>query len=137
MNNVFPDMSNVFKSMAQRMVRETGKGSVVWCRICGRSQPTDPAVCLAEGWPKCHNATMSIDPPHEWGTHYFRPEEACQSCGVTNAGASPLPTLLYRYVAKNQATSEVVEPLCGPCIRGDTTQRFIGPPWKHDGGPRL
>jgi hypothetical protein len=35
----------------------------VWCRKCGRSEPVDPAHCLAHGWPKCCGATMTIDQP--------------------------------------------------------------------------
>jgi hypothetical protein len=35
----------------------------VWCRTCGRSEQIDPAACLAHGWPKCCNATMTIDQP--------------------------------------------------------------------------
>lgn len=37
----------------------------VWCRTCGREQSVNGAECLRSGWPKCHGATMSIDPPSE------------------------------------------------------------------------
>lgn len=37
----------------------------VWCRKCGRSKKVDSAFCLRDGWPKCCNATMTIDAPEE------------------------------------------------------------------------
>jgi hypothetical protein len=34
----------------------------VWCVKCGTFKDIEPARCLREGWPKCHGATMSIEP---------------------------------------------------------------------------
>ncbi|MEO7467386.1 MAG: hypothetical protein ABIV36_10255 [Sphingobium limneticum] len=38
---------------------------MVWCRSCGRSARVDPAGALRHGWPRCCNATMTIDAPEE------------------------------------------------------------------------
>ena len=35
----------------------------VWCLECGATREVDPAHCLAHGWPRCCNRTMSIDSP--------------------------------------------------------------------------
>lgn len=40
-----------------------GNPDRVWCRTCGRSEKVDAALCLRHGWPKCCEATMTIDNP--------------------------------------------------------------------------
>ena len=35
----------------------------VWCLECGATREVDPAHCVAHGWPRCCNRTMSIDSP--------------------------------------------------------------------------
>jgi hypothetical protein len=37
----------------------------VWCTKCGRTQRTDAAHNLRNGWPKCCGYTMTIDSPDE------------------------------------------------------------------------
>lgn len=37
----------------------------VWCKTCGRSEKTDSADCLRNGWPECCGYTMTIDSPEE------------------------------------------------------------------------
>ncbi len=37
----------------------------VWCSRCNAFKDIDAAKCLAEGWPRCHGATMTIDSPAE------------------------------------------------------------------------
>ena len=37
----------------------------VWCRACGRSTRVDPVGALRHGWPRCCDATMTIDAPEE------------------------------------------------------------------------
>ncbi len=37
----------------------------VWCRSCGRTERVENG--LRDGWPKCCGATMTVDPPEEWG----------------------------------------------------------------------
>ncbi len=37
----------------------------VWCRSCGRSTRVDPVGALRHGWPRCCDATMTIDAPAE------------------------------------------------------------------------
>ncbi|EQB15735.1 hypothetical protein RLDS_10695 [Sphingobium lactosutens DS20] len=37
----------------------------VWCRSCGRSTRVDPVGALRHGWPRCCDATMTIDAPGE------------------------------------------------------------------------
>ena len=34
----------------------------VWCVKCGAFKDVEPAIALRQGWPKCHGATMSIEP---------------------------------------------------------------------------
>jgi hypothetical protein len=41
------------------------KRGIVWCVKCGRSQSVNAAGCLAKGWPKCCDQTMTIDSPEE------------------------------------------------------------------------
>jgi hypothetical protein len=53
------DIQNLHANIA----RDAGLPNVVWCRECGRSQGVDPGYCLAHGWPKCCEATMTIDLP--------------------------------------------------------------------------
>ena len=33
---------------------------VVICARCGRRRKVDAAACLRDGWPKCHETTMSL-----------------------------------------------------------------------------
>ena len=37
----------------------------VWCRACGASHQVNAAECLRNGWPRCCDATMTIDSPEE------------------------------------------------------------------------
>ena len=37
----------------------------VWCRSCGSTRRVDSERAMASGWPKCCNATMTIDSPEE------------------------------------------------------------------------
>jgi hypothetical protein len=37
----------------------------VWRIRCNAFKDIDPAKCLAEGWPRCHGTTMTIDSPAE------------------------------------------------------------------------
>ena len=37
----------------------------VWCLKCGRTMKVDSAKCFRSGWPKCCDATMTIDNPEE------------------------------------------------------------------------
>lgn len=37
----------------------------VWCTRCDKWKDVDPDKCLAEGWPRCHGATMTIDSPED------------------------------------------------------------------------
>ena len=37
----------------------------VWCLTCGRTERINAAHCLAHGWPKCCDHTMTIDSPEE------------------------------------------------------------------------
>lgn len=37
----------------------------VWCIKCGNSLAVDSVECLRSGWPKCCDATMTIDSPEE------------------------------------------------------------------------
>ena len=53
---------NFYEDLAARI----GDPQRVWCRICVRSELVDPAECLANGWPKCHGQTMTIDEPETW-----------------------------------------------------------------------
>lgn len=43
------------------------KKGVVYCHVCMREQKVNPAHCLAHGWPKCCQTTMSLDPPKRSG----------------------------------------------------------------------
>lgn len=38
---------------------------MVYCHQCGNSKKVGSAHCFKYGWPKCCNATMSIDSPEE------------------------------------------------------------------------
>ncbi len=54
------------------------KRGQVWCRTCGFTMSVDSGLCLANGWPKCHGQTMTIDAPEERGTLNPKQEGAVQ-----------------------------------------------------------
>lgn len=37
----------------------------VWCRSCGATRRVNSSHALRNGWPKCCDATMTIDSPEE------------------------------------------------------------------------
>jgi hypothetical protein len=47
----------------------------VWCVKCGKSLSVDPARCFQFGWPKCCDATMTIDSPQWRAAHRKEPRE--------------------------------------------------------------
>ena len=47
-----------------KQIPQLARGQV-WCRQCGRTQRTDSAEALRNGWPKCCGHTMTIDSPDE------------------------------------------------------------------------
>lgn len=55
----------MFGNIHEKIVKDVPalKRGQVWCRTCGRTEKVDSAHCLAHGWPKCCDATMTIDPP--------------------------------------------------------------------------
>ncbi len=50
-----PDIDAMYRDMAEHL------GNRVKCGTCGRTQEVDAVHCLRHGWPKCCDATMSID----------------------------------------------------------------------------
>ena len=44
----------------------------VWCRTCRREQRVENG--FRDGWPKCCNYTMTIDPLSEWPALSSNPE---------------------------------------------------------------
>lgn len=51
-------------SSLQDKIPQLARGQV-WCRQCGRTQHTDSAKAMRQGWPKCCGYTMTIDSPEE------------------------------------------------------------------------
>ena len=52
-------------SIYQSIVNEDKKlrRGLVFCHKCGKKLKVDSAQCLAKGWPKCCDSTMSLDEP--------------------------------------------------------------------------
>src|ERR1041385_7680786 len=67
----------------------------------------------------------ALESMKELKRRFDEPEWKCVECKVSQ------PSRHYRYQAHNKDTGEIISPLCALCIRGETSQRFIGPPWKH------
>ena len=55
------------KTLHQKIVDDIPKlkRGQVWCKECGYTEKVDSAHCIARGWPKCCEYTMTIDKPNE------------------------------------------------------------------------
>jgi hypothetical protein len=63
--------SGMYKGMAES--HPSLRRGMVWCRRCRRSQKVDSAHALRYGWPKCCDATMTIDSPDEQMSEIWPP----------------------------------------------------------------